>query len=166
MLPTAPDPSGRQPGLGYIRQIQILAIMTFIQGALLSLMGIVCIAYAFLLANMQAMMPPAERARMQAQSGPMFEVMGWVTGGVGAVVLIIAMLHIVAGYRSLKYRGRIFTMVVWLSGLLASITCYCAPTSIGLVIWGMIVFLNPAVARAFELAEAGETRAQIENKFY
>jgi len=103
---------------------------------------------------------------MQAQSGPMFEVMGWSLGGIGAVVLIIAMLHVVAGYRNLKYRGRIFTIVVWLSGLLASITCYCAPTSIGLVIWGMIVFLNPAVARAFELAEAGETRAQIENKFY
>ena len=100
-------------------------------------------------------MPEAEQAKMQAESGPMLEIISAIAIGFGAFVLVIGILHIVAGIRVLKYRGRGMIMATWLLGLLASITIYCAPTSIGLAIWGLIVFLNPAVKTAFKMVEDG-----------
>jgi hypothetical protein len=33
--------------------------------------------------------------------------------------------------------------------------CYCAPTSIGVLVYGLIVYFNPAVVAAFELGKRG-----------
>ena len=143
-------PGHGQPGRGYVNQILILSIMTIVQGALLILMGAGCIFYGIFIRKMTAMMPPEDQARMQAESGPALEIFSAVGIGLGVIILIIAIMHFIAGIRNLNYRGRIFTVVTWLLGLLASFTCYCGPTSVGLAVWGMIVFLNPAVASAFK----------------
>jgi len=157
---------GNQPGRGYVRQIPILAVMTIVQGALLFVMGIFCAGYGVFFLMMPQMMPPEERARMQAEAQGMFEVFGGVAIGLGALILVIATMHFIAGIRNLKYRGRVFTIVTWILGLLASFTCYCGPTSVGLAIWGLIVFLNPAVVSAFKMAEAGMKQREIEDQFY
>lgn len=157
---------GRKPGLGYVKQVPILAIMTIVQGVLLLLMAAGCIAYGCFIFFMPTMMPPEEQARMQAQAGAVFEIMGWVMIGLGVFILVISILHFIAGYRALIYRGRIFMIVTWFLGLTVSITMYCAPTCIGLAIWGMIVFFNPAVAEAFRMVEGGVNRKEIQNHFY
>jgi len=51
------------------------------------------------------------------------------------------------------------------SNLLAVFTFYCAPTSIGLIIYGLIVFFNADVRRAFEMAAQGATTLEILNAF-
>ena len=140
--------------------------MTIVQGALLTLVGLVCCGYGIFFTVMPEMMPPEERARMQAEAQGMLEIVGGVTIAFGVIILIIAIMHIIAGIRTLKYRGRIFTIVTWLLGLLVSITCYCGPTCVGLAIWGLIVFLNPAVATAFKMAETGMNSREIEDQFY
>ncbi len=160
------DQDQRQPGLGYIRQIPILAIFTIVQGALLTLMALFCIGYGIFFAFLPEMMPEAEQAKMQAESGPMLEIISAIAIGFGVFVLAIGILHIVAGIRVLKYRGRGMIMATWLLGLLASITIYCAPTSIGLAIWGLIVFLNPAVKTAFKMVEDGMEKREVERQFY
>ena len=161
-----PNHDQRQPGLGYVRQIPILAIFTIVQGALLTLMAIACIGYGIFFAFLPEMMPEAEQAKMQAESGPMLEIISAIAIGFGVFVLAIGILHIVAGIRVLKYRGRGLIIVTWLLGLLASITIYCAPTSIGLAIWGLIVFLNPAVKTAFKMVEDGMEKREVERQFY
>lgn len=160
--PSFPQGHGkRQPGRGYVRQIPILATMTIVQGALLLVMGIFCAGYGIVIVTMMRTgnmpMPP---------DAPPMEIVSIGLIGVGILVLIIAIMHIIAGIRNLKYRGRGFTMVTWMLGLLASCTCYCAPTSVGLAIWGLIVFLNPAVVLAFKMAETGMTSREIEDQFY
>ena len=155
-----------QPGRGYINQIPILAAMTIVQGVLLTMMGMFCVGYGLLFSLMPSMMPPDERARMKAEAGQFFEIASWSLIGIGTLVFIIAIMHFVAGIRSLNYRGRAFTITTWALGLLASITVYCAPTSFGLAIWGLIVFLNPAVANAFKMAEEGMNKKDIPNQFY
>ncbi len=157
---------GRKPGAGYVKQIPILAVMTIVQGVLLLLMAGGCIAYGCLFMFMPAMMPPEEQARMQAQAGPVFEIAGWIFIGIGIFVLLVSILHFVAGFRSLRYRGRTFMIVTWFLGLLASFTIYCAPTCIGLAIWGMIVFFNPATAQAFKMVDEGVDAKEIQHHFY
>ena len=156
----------RQPGLGYVRQIPILAIVTIVQGALLLLAAFGCAAYGMFFAYMPTMMPEAERARMRAESGPVFEIVGSVIIGLAVLVLVISLLHFIAGFRALKYRGRSFIMVTWFLGLFGSFTMYCAPTSIGLAIWGLIVFFNPAVKSAFDMVENGMDKREVERQFY
>ena len=156
----------RQPGLGYVRQIPILAIITIVQGALLLLAAFGCAAYGMFFAYMPTMMPEAERARMQAEAGPMFEIIGAVAIGLAVLVLVISLLHFIAGFRALKYRGRSFIMVTWFLGLFGSFTMYCAPTSIGLGIWGLIVFFNPATKSAFKMVENGMDKREVERQFY
>ena len=166
----APKPSNRlgghdlrtgQPGRGYVNQIPILAIMTIVHGVLLSLMGIMFAGYGILIASMLAM----EAINLPPNPKPL-QIIAVTAISIGVPVIIIAIMQIVAGIRNLKYRGRIFTLATWLLGLLASFTCYCGPTSVGLAIWGMIVFLNPAVAAAFKMAEQGMDKRDIPNQFY
>ena len=103
---------------------------------------------------------------MQAESGPVFEIFGAVFIGMAVFVLVISVLHFFAGFRALKYRGRSFIMVTWFLGLFASFTMYCAPTSIGLAIWGLIVFFNPATKSAFKMVENGMDKREVERQFY
>ena len=144
-----------------MRQIPILGIMTIVQGALILMMGIAVIGYgiffAVILQMDNANMPP---------NGPPVAIIAAVGIGVGLLLLTIAALHIIGGIRNLKYRGRNLTIIAWVLGLLASFTCYCAPTSVGLAIWGLIVFLNPATASAFKMGEKGMGSREIENQFY
>ena len=129
-------------------------------------MALVCLGYGIFFAFLPGIVPEAERAQMQAESGAMFTIFSAVLIGLGVFALAVAILHIVAGIRVLKYRGRGLIIVTWLLGLLASITIYCAPTSIGLAIWGLIVFLNPAVKTAFKMVEDGMEKREVERQFY
>ena len=88
--PYAGDHSGqdqRQPGLGYVRQIPILAIFTIVQGALLTLMALVCLGYGIFFAFLPGIVPEAERAQMQAESGAMFTIFSAVLIGLGVFAL-------------------------------------------------------------------------------
>jgi hypothetical protein len=70
-------------------------------------------------------------------------------------------LLIFAGVRNRKYRSRSLGLVALGVGTLASITCYCAPTALGLLIYGLVVYLNSDVRYAFELGERGATADEI-----
>ena len=162
-----PGAPGQSPGLGYVRQVNVLAILTMVQGGLLIMMGIFYGMYGAFIGNMPQFMPVEDRRRMQEQGAEIgFKVLFWVMIGIGVLVVLIGLLHLIAGYRNLAYRGRIFSIVTWSLGLIACLTCYCMPTSIGLLVYGAIVFVNPATVRAFALKESGMSNEEIERQFY
>ena len=72
-----------------------------------------------------------------------------IYGAMGLGGFIPGLLHLVAGIRNLRYKGRTLGIVALGFGLAATMTCYCAPTSIALTVYGLIVYLNPAVAQVF-----------------
>ena len=43
--------------------------------------------------------------------------------------------------------------------------CYCLPTSIGLLVWGIIILINDPVKRAFEMRTAGTDKQGIDEAF-
>ena len=87
--------------------------------------------------------------------------MGVFAGG----ILILSIMHFVAAYLGFKYRRRVFGIVSMIVGLGAMLTCYCAPTAIGLAVYGMIIYFNPAFAQAFAMGNAGMSKQDIMAKF-
>jgi uncharacterized membrane protein len=94
------------------------------------------------------------------------EIMTGVYGGMGAAGLLAGALRIVAGFRNVRYRGRVLGIVSLFFGLLSLGTCYCSVTGIALLVYGMIVYLNGDVIRAFELGEKGVPSEEIKARYY
>ncbi len=150
----------------WIKQVTVVAILLLVQGGLELVAGIF---YAAMGPFMVSIMKMAEAesggdmdVRVQAQPP---EEMFWFIGGIymaiGSVAIICGILKIIAGIRNLKYKSRVLGFVALASGLVTAMTCYCAPTAIGLAIYGMIVYVNSDVARAFDLSKQGYTAEQI-----
>jgi hypothetical protein len=140
-----------------VRHVPIVAILMIIQGALEALMGLGLVA-------MCAFVPML--IQMEAEQGgppeapPTWLLIG-IYGGMGLVALVAAILHIFAGIRNYKFRGRVFGLVALGGGMVTVITCYCAPTAIALGVYGLITYLNPEVNQAFAMAESGKRREEI-----
>ena len=70
-------------------------------------------------------------------------------------------LHVVAGLRNWRFRGRTLGIVALAAGMVTVFTCYCLPTAMALGVYGLIVYLNGEVSDAFRMAEAGQSVDQI-----
>jgi hypothetical protein len=74
-------------------------------------------------------------------------------------------LNIVAGARSLRFRGRGLALTALFLNIIPMFTFYCAPTSLAVMIYGLIVFFNGEVAQAFRLAGEGVPAEEIRRGF-
>ena len=122
---------------GMVQQVKVVAILMIIQGSLELVLGLV------------GGIGGSVMVQVEPQGAPpvaVFIVLGLVMSGIGASRLL-------AGIMNLKFRGRIFGIVTHCVGFLTACTGYCAPTAIGLAIYGMIVYLNHDVADAFEQSD-------------
>jgi hypothetical protein len=155
-------PSGR----GMVGHVMVVSILMIVQGALEALVGggLVVLGAVF-----PTMMQAEMRRGGGPPGGPSPEAMSWIMlavyGGLGLLVLLGAVLHIWAGISNLKFRRRTLGIVALGVGLVSTFTCYCAPTSIALAVYGLVVYLSPQVAQAFTMGQAGKTRAEIDAAF-
>ncbi|MCI0458139.1 MAG: hypothetical protein L0Z62_14340 [Gemmataceae bacterium] len=145
-------------------QIPVVAILMIVQGTLELLMAALLYFGAFfvpaLFGQMQqnpAFGPGARPEDLEA----MRTILPLVYGSMGTAALIAGVLHLVAGIRNLSYRGRTLGLVALFLGLVSIGTCYCAPTTIGLTIYGLIVYFNAQSIRAFELGQQGLRAEEI-----
>ncbi len=88
-----------------------------------------------------------------------------VFGVESACAGVLGVLHLAAAYFGFDYRYRAFGITTLILGLCSLLTLYCAPTAIGLGIYGLIVYFNPAVVRAFELRKAGLSKQEMLAEF-
>ncbi len=86
----------------------------------------------------------------------------WVFGG---FIALFALLRIGSGLASFWFRGRVWMLVSVSVGLASAMTCYCAPFSIGLFIYGLILMLNPGVSQAYRMAREGLSPGEIKQLF-
>jgi hypothetical protein len=145
-----------------VRQVTVVAILMIVQGGLEILMGIFMTVMGPVMFTMFSQMP-----QQPGVQGPPPEL-GGIIGGVyivlGVAALIAGVLRIIAGIRNLKYRGRGLGLVALFAGVL-TLPGYCCLTSIGLLIYGLIVYFNADVARAFEMGEQGRSADEIKAAF-
>jgi hypothetical protein len=141
-----------------------------VQGALECMMGILYGAAAFMFPAMLQWMNDMVKMQPPPAGGPvpqMPEEMGWFIAVIyivaGGATLLVGVLRIIAGIYNLRYQGRAFGIIALFLGVIPFITCYCAPTSLGLMIYGLIVYFNEQSARAFQLGAQGRTPAEIQS---
>ncbi len=148
-----------------VRQVPVVAVLSIVQGALECLAGVF---YAAMGPMMRTILENVARqqpeARTELPTGFAAGMTAFYVAG-GLVVLAVGVLRIVAGIRGLSYRGRVLGIVSLAAGLLSVLTCYCLPTSLALAVYGLIVYLNADVARAFEMGEQGASKAEVQAAF-
>ena len=147
-----------------VGQVPIIAILMMIQAGLQGLMGLFFTAMGpFIFTILQQ----AQQNQPGAQAPPkeMVNIMSGYYIVVGLATLMAGILLLVAGIRNLKYRGKVLGIVAMASSLVSIFSCYCAPTAIGLLIYGMIVYLNADVSRAFAMGDQGMSPEQIKASF-
>jgi hypothetical protein len=153
---------------GLVSQVPILGVLMIVQGVFISIAGTAIIGYAVLMPRFLQQMQQ-QQAGQGGNVAPMPPNMGlWfgVVGGLlGLLMFLIGVLTIFAGVRTMKFRGRMFSIVMFCTGLLTIMTCYCLPTQIALTVYGMIVLLNSPVRDAFQLAEQGHSAREIQRAY-
>jgi hypothetical protein len=160
--PTAPlgswspmDPFQRRPGL--VHHVRVVAILMLVQA------GLELLA-AGGLGAMAVFMPVVFR-QMQNEPGMSNQPGIWIIplmyGGMSAAALVASVLHLWAGLRNYRFRGRTLGIVALACGMLTVFTCYCLPTAVALGVYGLIVYLNHESSEAFRMGEAGSEPAVI-----
>ena len=136
-----------------IRQVRVIAILMMVQGGLELIMGGLFVVFAAVAPAMFT-----EMGQMQQPDAPSPEMFSWILvviyGGIGSLHLVVAVLHIYAGYRNYRYRSKVLGIVALSSGLLTGIPCYCFPTALALMIYGLIIYLDGGVGQAFRRGES------------
>jgi hypothetical protein len=143
---------------GKASQVPVVAVLMMVQG------GFELLYAAFMLAMavvMPLVMSGVPQNQPGAPQGPGPAVMGWTIGGVylvmGGAMLLFGLLKLVAGFRNYRYRNRTLGIVALVSGLATVAGCYCLPTATMLLIYGLIVYLDPQTAYAFRLGDQGQS---------
>jgi hypothetical protein len=148
---------------GWVNQVRTFAILNAVQGLLEIPMG--CMT-----TGMGAALPAMIRmGKAKNPGGPPLtasdETMLWVLSlvylGIGLPVFTSGILRIIAGWKNYRFKGRTLGMISIIAGLATMFSCYCAPTAVGLLVYGLIIFVNPAVKAAFGMARQGRSPEQI-----
>ena len=148
---------------GWVSQVRIVAVLNAVQGGFEIPIGLMYIGAAFFIPAMMRM-DQGNNPNFRNGNGPPEEV-GWILFGVylamGLPVLLVGILRIWAGVSNYRFRGRMLGLVSLVVGLVSLFSCYCAPTGVAILIYGLIVMLNPAVKMAFEMGDRGMPASQI-----
>lgn len=148
------------PG-GRASHVPIIAILMMVQGGFELLYAVLLFVMGVVMPMAMAKAPPGP----PAAQGPSPLVMASLIGGVylalGAALLIAGVLKLTAGFRNYRYRGRTLGIVALFSGLVTLFGCYCFPTALALLIYGLIVYFDRQTVYAFQLGAQGQTPEQI-----
>jgi hypothetical protein len=147
---------------GLARQVPIVAILLMVQGGLELLIGGFYLLSGGIVAVVVAQQGP-QPGDPNLPFGP--QGFGWIMGGIyiimGFGAFAVAALKVFAGWRNYSFRGRNWGVAALVSGMASAITCYCFPTALVLMIYGLIVYLNAEAAWAFSMGEQGLPRDQV-----
>jgi hypothetical protein len=154
-----------------VSHIPVVAVLMIVQGVLECLAGVLYAYVAFVVRQEAGWDAPAgrmPRGGMPAggmPGGGIFPLTLVLIVALLVVALSIGILRIIAGITNLKYRGRRLGLAALTVGTLSLFTGYCAPTTIALLVYGLIVYMNEDVRRAFAMGEQGFSSGQIRAKF-
>jgi hypothetical protein len=160
-----PAYTGADTGYGSVSQVRTVAVLNGVQGALEIPMGLMWIAGGIFVPVMIQM---EQQRNANRPPGPPEEFLWIMTGmylAFGTLTLVFGGLRIFAAVSNFRYRRRSLGIVSLCCGLVSLLTCYCAPTGLGILIYGLIVLLHPAVKAAFAMGEKGLTSDQILTSF-
>lgn len=142
----APGFDPNMPRRGLVNQVRVVAILNAAQGALELLVAMVCLFGGTVL-----LIVPIE---MQ-QGGPNPAVLSAIYFVAGSVHLILGSLRLLAAWRNYFFQNRVLGIVSLCAGLISTFAGCCAITSLGVAVYGLIVFFDAAVIDAFHRRSQG-----------
>lgn len=137
-------------GGGLARQVPIVAILLMVQGGLEVLVGGVFLLFGGTMAVF---------ATQEAVQQGMF--FGGVSTVMGIVGIAAGVLQAVAGWQNYFFRRRWLGLAALIAGLGSAFTCYCFPTALVLMLYGLIVYCSRQSSWAFALGRQGLSRERI-----
>jgi hypothetical protein len=147
---------------GWVSQVRVFSVLNAVQGVLEIPMGLMTSGVGALF---PALIQMAEAENRNAGQPPPPTEFFWLMAAfylaIGIPVLISGVVRIIAAIRNYRFRGRTLGMVSIILGLSTMLSCNCAPTAVGLLVYGLILFMNPAVKVAFQMVEQGHSVDQV-----
>ena len=156
---TSSGPSSSSMPPGMVRHVAILAYLLIAQGVLEAFMGIALLVATF--AGIGLLQSAAEQEGIQwSQTASTAYLL--YANLLTILLLVVSALQIVAGMLNFRFRGRVLGIIALITSSFASVlTCYCFPTAIALLVYGLITYLDPATKRAFAMGNSGRSKADI-----
>jgi hypothetical protein len=148
--PTAVSISGEKLSPAVLVQQKIVAVLLIIHGFLGIVVGIIYAISAMFMSVIIARGggwgpdPVDAKTRVTITSGVM-----------AACGLIPGVLQLVAGFMNLWLKGYTTGLIAIGSSLAMVVACYCAPSALILLVYGLVIYLLPTTRRAFALAQQG-----------
>ena len=65
------------------------------------------------------------------------------------LVFVLALLKVVAGIRNFGYRNRVLGILALASSPLNVFTCFCFPSGLVILVYGLVVYCHREASRAF-----------------
>jgi hypothetical protein len=153
-MPPGYDPN--TPRRGMVSQVRIMAVLNMVQGGLEFLMSVMYLVMGgfFAFVMREEMARQAER-RGDPGGEAAANFVTILMFALGGIMLVVAVVRILASLRNYFFQSRVLGIVSLCLGLATVFTGYCALTSIGIAIYGLIVLFNKEVAEGFEMRSNG-----------
>lgn len=143
--------------VGKARHVPAVAIMLILHGVLMYVAagGLIAMIFFMVPQMQQQFERQAEMQRQENPNAPQFRaetmtnLVTAVYGVMSAAVALIGTLNIFAGIRNYGFRNRTLGIVSLVLNMGSILFCWCLPLSIGLLVYGMIIYLSPEADRAF-----------------
>ncbi len=137
-----------------VQQVRVFGILNAVQGGLEVLMSLLFLFYAVFFPLMMNN-PEFNRGGGDEPPKEFFWGMSVYFGVTGGLTLIAAVSRIISGVMNWQFRSRSLTLFSLFICIASIFSCYCAPTSIAMLIYGLILMFSTPVKQAFALAQAG-----------
>ena len=149
-------PGGGLPST--VQQVMVVSILQIVVGALELIASAILAVYTGIFGAMSTGVgiPEGEEEALFV-----FGIISAVTLFLGLAIFIAAVLRIWSGIAGFKFKRRKMAIFASVLGMTSALTMYCSVFSIGMLIYGLIIYLDRNVKRAYEMAEQGMTPDQI-----
>src|SRR5262245_1913895 len=146
-----------------VSQVPVVGILMIVNGSLAGILGLGLAFMGPFIFSIAAM--EGRPGGMRPDEKSVVTLISIVYLVIGLLVLTAGALNIIAGIRALSYRGRGFVLTALFFNILPLFTCYCSPTSLALMIYGLIVMFQQDVAKAFAMGDEGVPAQSIKLRF-
>jgi len=133
----------------FVGQVPLFGIALMVHGGLVLGLGLLVTAYGGFLLEAFASMDAPQPTPDDPGAAMLPDFLVGSMAAVGLANTLVGALQLWAGWRIRVYRSRGLGLAALCSGLITVVGCYCAPTSLGMLVWGLVILLSGDVADRF-----------------